>query len=353
MSTRPLPAYNTIMLPKDPQLNLFMGIGLWSLKDGLSEGLPVDVMHMLLPAAIVRSQIMEANRGKPSKILLLIADSMAVREGADKEKVSRLVEVYKKGLEPLLDLLNLKESTDITLSSVIESSRHYQDILTSLENSPILARLKIEDAPHYAYVLVQTAMTRYMNTHGQAGVKVGWICAESSRQLKGRASAGSLKRWDELKFDRWHDEICRDSTLQYLYAKAGLKQPGTSKSINVTEGPPYTAYPKDRRYLVQPGRKRDLKTVCPLQKSVAAHWRDAAEVCSSLMQARLAKGSLLPKGCIRTSHSIATVYSMLNHWINPPLDDRPPYSPAHGDAYEPLTLSETPKQKTHQRCILL
>src|ERR1700733_12668748 len=80
---------DNIITPKDNQLNIFMGIGLWSVRDGLSEGLPIDVMQMLLSATMMRSQILEANRGKSSKIIVLIADSMAVREGADKERVSQ------------------------------------------------------------------------------------------------------------------------------------------------------------------------------------------------------------------------------------------------------------------------
>ena len=52
---------NQIEIPKDNQLNIYMGIGLWSVRDRLSEGLPIDVMQMLLSASIMRSEIREAN----------------------------------------------------------------------------------------------------------------------------------------------------------------------------------------------------------------------------------------------------------------------------------------------------
>jgi hypothetical protein len=55
---------NNIVTPRDNHLNIFMGIGLWSVRDGLSEGLPIDIMQMLLSATIMRSQILEANLGK-------------------------------------------------------------------------------------------------------------------------------------------------------------------------------------------------------------------------------------------------------------------------------------------------
>lgn len=369
---------DTIITPKDNQLNIFMGIGLWSVRDGLSQGLPIDVMQMLLSATMMRSQILEANRGKSSKIIVLIADSMAVREGADREKVSQLVEIYKRSLRPLLDLLNLAESSEVILSSELERYSQYQEVLESVENSRILKQLKVEDEAHYAYVRTQTAITHYMNKYGHAGIKVGWICAESSKQLMGRVSTQSLKQWDELKFDRWCEEICEDSTMQYLYAKAGLKQPGKERNISVSEGCPYTAYSKDQRYIIRTQDKKDIKTICPIQKKVAAHWKGVAEVCSSLIQARLVHCMLLPEDCIKKNNAIATVYNMLNHWANPPVlspkivceelvspllsDFLSNYVPTIEDSYRPSLMLEMPemaavtsmdKPRTRRKCVLL
>lgn len=316
-----LVTYNgdNITIPRDNQLNIFMGIGLWSARDGLSEGLPIDVMQMLLSATMMRSQILEAHRGKSSKIIVIVADSMAVREGADKEKALQLVQIYKKSLGPLLDLLNIKDSSEIILSSELESYSQYQEVLESIENSRIVKQLKVEDEAHYAYVRTQAAITRYMNTHGHVGIKVGWMRADSSGHLKERGSAQSLKQWDELKFDRWCEEICEDSTMQYVYTKAGLKQSEKGRSVSVSEGCPYTAYSKDQRYIVRTEDQRDIKTICPIQKRVAAHWRGVAEVCLSLVQARLVHCMLLPEECIKTNNAVATVYNMLNHWANPPM----------------------------------
>jgi hypothetical protein len=310
---------NSVVTPRDNHLNIFMGIGLWSVRDGLSEGLPIDVMQMLLSATIMRSQILEANQGKSSKIIVLIADSMAVREGADKEKVSQLIEIYKRSLRPLLDLLNLTESSEIILSSELESCSQYEQVLESVENSQIAKQLKVEDEPHYSYVRTQIAITHYMNKYKHVGIKVGWICTESSKQLTGHVSAQSPKQWDELKFDRWCKEICEDSTMQYLYTKAGLKQSKKGNSISVSERCPYTAYSEDDRYIIQTQNKKDIKTICPIQKRVAAHWKGIAKVCLNLIEARLVHCMLLPKDCIKKSNDIATVYNMLNHWANPPM----------------------------------
>jgi len=314
----------TIATPKDKQLNIFMGLGLWSHKDGLSEGLPVDVMQMLLSATIMRSQIMGANLGKSSKVIILIADSMAVREGSKpredsmaageesvKEEVVQIVTIYKKSLEPLLDLLNIKGSSEIILSSELECCSQYQDLLKSVENSGIVKQLKKEN---YDYVCTQTAITRYMNRHRQAGIKVGWINSESASQLKGRVSVQSLKKWDELMFDQWCEVICEEPTMQYLYAKAGLKQSGKGKKMS--ESCPYLAYPKHRRYTIQTQDRKEIKTICP-HKRVVDHWRGVAEVCSSLAQAQLVHPMLLPEEYINERDAIATVHNMLNHWVNP------------------------------------
>lgn len=362
---------DTIVTPRDNHLNIFMGIGLWSVNHGLSKGLPIDVMQMLLSAAIMRSQIMEVNLGQSSKIIILIADSMAIREGAEKEKTSQIIQIYKKSLEPLLDLLNIKESSEIILSSELESSVSYGEVLLSVEDSPIVKRLQREDETHYAYVRTQTAITRYMNTCGDAGIKVGWICAESIEELTGKKTAQALKKWDELKFDRWCEEICEDSNMQYLYAKAGWKQSGPDTTINLREGCPYTAYPGDRCYVVHPQGKNHIKEICPIPPRLATHWQPIAEVCSNLMQARLVDCALLPEKCIKKNNAKATAYNMLNHWANPPLlpskiieEDPIPilssdssYNPTLEDSYRSL-MPETctvvlDEPKPRQTCILL
>lgn len=70
--------------------HIYVGIGLWSKRNHLSEGLPVDVMHMLLAAKLV--QVTHTN----AKVVILIADSMAIREGADSIQTEQIVLIYKK-----------------------------------------------------------------------------------------------------------------------------------------------------------------------------------------------------------------------------------------------------------------
>lgn len=308
---------NKIKIPKDKP-HIYMGIGLYSKRDGLSEALPIDVMQMLLPAKMMSLQIKEANLGKPSRVIILIADSMAIREGAKQEQVSKLTEIYKKSLMCLLDLLDMTDDSEIVLSSELEKCTEYQKTFKSIENSEPVRLLKIKDPAHCAYIISQTANTICMNEYRNVGIKVGWIRAESNKQLNSCVSPESLKSWDELSFDLRCGAIRPDLKIQYLYTRAGLNQSRRGKYTNVSEGCPYTAY-HGARYVVRPGDKGNIITTYRLQKRVSKPWRRLAEVCWSLMQENVVSNTLLPKDCIQKNHAIATVYNMLNHWCYPPL----------------------------------
>lgn len=91
--------------------NIYMGIGMWSfIKNDLSLALPVDVMQMLMPATILRTLISERTH-KNSELIILIADSMAVAEGASHTEVNRLTKQYIASLKEMLVLLNMWQYT--------------------------------------------------------------------------------------------------------------------------------------------------------------------------------------------------------------------------------------------------
>lgn len=308
---------NRIQVPRNTKLNLFMGIGIWSKMDGLSLGLPIDVMHMLLTATLLKSQIQLANPGKVSRIYLLIADSMALREGANKNKLNEMILIYKRCLSHLLKLLNLQDSTSIILSSDVESYPEYQDTLSSLEKTPTLQELK-QDVAHYKYIRTQSAITHFMYSHRGVGVKIGWICAASSKQLGNyKIDPRLVMHWDELRFDNIYQMICPNSTLQYAYSKAGLRQRQIhERSVQVSEGCPYTAYEKDRRYVMQISQRKEIKTICFLKTRVTRLWKGVAQLCSTLRELNIINREILPPDCIEVNNNVATVYKMLNYWAN-------------------------------------
>lgn len=315
-------AYNgrSLEVPKDKKLNIYMGIGLWSARDGLSNNLPVDIMQMLLSAAVLKSQIREANPEKPSKIILLIADSMAIREGADRHKVAQIVAVYQRAIAHLLSLLNLHECTEIILSSDLEAMDKFRQTHQLIESSDVIKSYPDEISRNY--VCTQTAITHYFHTHRDVGVKVGWIMQSSSQKLKDPVI--DELPWDELKFDRLHQMICRTSTIQCLYAKAGLKQKRTGQEIQMLEGCPYTAYEKDFRMVVHLEQKKEsmeaslpMKSLQAVKRRIAKQWKGVAEVCSALKTMQLVSDGLFPASCVVKNNDVLTICRILDHWSNP------------------------------------
>lgn len=290
-------------LPDSKKSNLYMGIGLWSAEDRLSEGLAVDVMQMLLAAAIMRLRIMEANPGKLPQIKILIADSMAVAEGADSEEVKSLVSIYKRSLKPLLKLLNIHDATTIVRASKLTATPEFENIELELEASPQLQQ-HASDIAHYRYIRTQTAITEYMHRHSDVGVKVGW--------RKKQPSA-----WDESIFDAIYKSVCPDSTMSNIYARAGLNMTiSKKKATALSEGCPYLAYSKYhlQRYVVQPKTNLDIKDVCLVTKAIKDHWLDAVTVCRDLNG--VLSQDILPEDCCKGNNTQNWVYKALNYWVN-------------------------------------
>jgi len=289
-----------IKISENQKPNLYMGIGLWSVKGGLSNGLPVDVMHMLLSAALLRAAVMECNPGVQSRVFILIADSMAVNEGADVEEVKKVVALYTKSLGALLPLLNLEAS--IVLSSELMQLELYQNTCGEVMQSEQMQNIE-DDRVHYAYILQQTAITHFMQKDENVGIKVGWSCQKSQSV------------WDERKFDAIYSEIFPDSAIQFFYTKSGLKQLIEKRNTNVIEGCPYTAFSGDNRYVI--GEKNNsIREICPIKRSVARHWISAAEICFQLKKEGLFSEKILSENCIQPRNRIGTVFFLLNYWVH-------------------------------------
>jgi hypothetical protein len=306
--------------------NIYMGLGLWSKKNGLSQGLPVDVMQMLLPAAVLRQAMLEAHPLCDSRIIILIAESMAIREGANRDQVSKIVELYKKSLERLLEMLNIRQCTEIVLTSSIEQTTDFEAIRTSLEGKKTVKEMRRKDPDHCIYQITQTAMSYYMHLNQNVGIKVGWSLNK----------AGS---WDEPRFDKVYAKIFPESNLKYLYVKAGVKL------INADwrGGCPYTAFKDDSSCIVQiEGDAKIDRSYCD-QALVKNHWKGVAKLCSDLATASFVNASILPEDCIRED-DISTIHRLLNHWAKG-------RSISHALTDKPLLLSLGPRKRLRTECV--
>lgn len=303
--------------------NIYLGIGLWSLQDKLSTGLPIDVMQMLMSGTLLRSLIIEENPNLEPKLIILIADSMAIAEGATPEAVQLITERYIKSLNELLTLLNSVKCSEIVLSSALTASKEYQSTLELIENSSKVQELKQNDPSHSRYITTQTAITHHLHTNKAVGVKIGWITEASDKQ---RRIGTAPTTWDELRFDQLCAQICSDSTIQCLYTRAGLKQTKNGKQTSVIEGCPYTAYPLDNRYVIQLEKTVDIKDISPVTKRVAQQWPwISSDLCAALSSPEVGvlNTNILPQGYKKNlNNNIANIYTVLNYWVNRALQNQ-------------------------------
>lgn len=184
-----------------------------------------------------------------TKVIVLVADSMALREGADLTKVGEIVELAKRALAFWSGKLRL--SLEVILSSEIERSEEYQALVRSLEGE--FTDLPLEKQQ---YFLSQTANTIFLYNQG-VRVKLGW-------QMSKRGVS------DEGVFDERCAKTGRVPELQCLYAKAGLKKEGH------LEAPPYIALLGDER------PRFGVSEFYPLTKRHVARWSSMFEVCAAL-----------------------------------------------------------------------
>jgi hypothetical protein len=254
---------------------------------------------------------------KSSKIIVLIADSMAIKEGADKMKVKQMTSIYQQCLEPLLTLLNIKECTQIILSSQLEEDSHYQETLKEVSKTKALQE-HTEDREHYDYICTQSVITHAMSLYQDVGIKVGWINKVSAKELK-HPRLDRLIGWDELKFDT----ICKASgcAMQYLYAKAGLKMIVTSsKNIGIKEGCPYTAYADHHRYVMKHEASKSVVIAKPLS-AIARHWIPVVQACLKLKTIDALNTAILPKA-MHATNNIVAVQQCLSYWTNLPVPSK-------------------------------
>ncbi|MCC8462479.1 MAG: hypothetical protein LN546_04860 [Rickettsia endosymbiont of Ecitomorpha arachnoides] len=266
--------------------NICMGIGLWSKVNGLSIGLPIDVMHMLMTATILCNK----NQSNNSKLIIILADSMAKEEGADINELRSCIEAYKKALNNLLDILKMKEDTEIICLSSLENNKDYENICESIKSNEKVQWLTSNDPGHSKYIISQTAIINYLHIHKNVGVKIGWIYKESNYPMAYSTIAAALKKWDELKFDRYYKEICSDK-LEFLYCRAGIEKLNKG---NIQEACPYIAYSKDSRYIL------DYSNTQQIPKNITKQW----DWIPKILELQI------------SNNDVVAISHTLNHWLN-------------------------------------
>jgi hypothetical protein len=200
---------------------VFMGVGLVA-EGGVSEALPVDALGLVLGAEEVRRAI------DAETLVVLVADTHALLQGAARDAVDASAELYERTLRRVADRCGLT-NMHLVRASRLHTQSDYRGVLRSVQCAASAA-----GDPYLVHEVADIA--HFVNEHG-ALVKVGWAL---------KAARNGAKR-DERVFDesfrRWVGEgAC------FVYTKAGR-----ALDDDRHKAPPYIETDASRRICLQPG----------------------------------------------------------------------------------------------------
>ena len=193
----------------------WFGVGLSGRRP--SQGVPVDVLQMVLGQEIVRRSLGLRHS------LVLIADSNAYAAGHSPASIGAA-----------------KERLEWTLLAVARQFRFPLEVLSATSLSGSLyahALVRRIDTPN-PYVAQQVAQMQIMRQAG-AGVKIGWAIPGFNH--------------DERHFDHLHDR-CFSARLAYVYTRGGR-----SLSVARPRCSPYVCENRADRLLLEPGERLGVK----------------------------------------------------------------------------------------------
>ncbi|MBU0456351.1 MAG: hypothetical protein KKA99_06235 [Gammaproteobacteria bacterium] len=226
--------------------NLFLGLGLYSEKHGLSAGVPFDLVHFLLFAKRARKLISEQH--PKSSLTIIIGDAQAELScPEEKAAIQALAKHYQEVLQILMEALQMQVNTQIVFALAIEATAEYSEIVNDLEQRFKTAQdLKIQsllqDSAHFPYYFSQTATVRYMHLYQGVGYKISWLKERSKKTIEKKSLFSDTAVGDELSFDVLYRTLYGDR-LGFLYTKSGFHRVERKGYKEAQEVPPYIAYP--------------------------------------------------------------------------------------------------------------
>lgn len=208
------------------EINIFMGIGFISGRDGLSQGLPIDILNMIIVADQVRLKLLPVK----STIHLLIADHMAYQH-LNREELflaKNVAKCYQDHMVALLRSLDLLDKVNIHLSSQVIEDERFQAILKVLREQDIGGLPKSEDnlalniltcqngytESHRFYFVNQTALGKFFKEVYQCQIKLGWSKGSAHKVIS------RSEHYDEPHFDRFYRQIYGHD-LSFIYVDSG------------------------------------------------------------------------------------------------------------------------------------
>lgn len=244
----------------DNKINVFLGIGLWSKVHGLSLGLPIDVLLMLITADRLRNQ-MDSGAGN---IYLLIADSLAMESISDCPGTTlgdvlirrdQTIQIIKQ----VCNTLKIKRVI-IEFSSIIAKDEGYQKtegiILSNEKYKNLVQKDKELGSTTQNYILKQTALVAFYSSMRNCGLKISWC--HDARTINNGVNSETR---DEPWFDAYYRQICGDSMpIGFVYTHSGM-QLNKERSTTCV---PYCAANKEDTRLLFGDTLEQIKTKLPV-----------------------------------------------------------------------------------------
>lgn len=250
------------------EVNLFMGIGFISCKDGLSKGLPLDCLNMILTAKKIREKLRAC--GKKSIIYLLLADHMAydtLTSSDILECALRISEDYQQKLSAIVQNLDMNDYLQIYLSSNLNKEPVYQQMLKTISQMTCedkeVVEIRAGGKKHQYYFEQQTAQVEYFRTIHQCKIKISWTRQRKTRDIKISNS------YDESHFDRIYEKFFPENDLSVVFVDSGYSINDDNRKVI-----PYCAASQEDRILFDSSvNHKSVRVDTLLGKNILTYYR--------------------------------------------------------------------------------
>ena len=203
---------------------VYLGVGLCT-RDSLSQGLPVDLLGMILPAEAIRRAV------AASQIVVLVADTHATTNNLPLGQVERRARRTVGAVARIARRLGLTRLVVLRASALDRETEFVRTLSTVTGAAQCTG-----GRDYHPYVLRQVADVAYFAERFGPVVKVGW--AMSSKPLPSTTL-------DEAAFDRLVEPLT-GARAAYIYCS-----PGRALDDGRRRVPPYIVHDPARRVLLR------------------------------------------------------------------------------------------------------
>lgn len=187
--------------------NIFMGIGLMTTSENITQGLGIGALPIMCTARVLQQEF--ENQGRQSAIHVLVADAHALAQVDDEQTeqgIKRATNVVRHATK---SVFNFIKAHNVHIHCATDPDWN------QLFNS-------------WDYTDMETVDILHAHTHLGCGLKIGW-------KSKRKPMNGEVIR-DEAWFD-WHAKTRGDvSTMGFVYTPEGISKQ-TRHNIHVEKGP--------------------------------------------------------------------------------------------------------------------